>query len=330
MQSQFSPDFFFQSRLASCRLPLLSHSSPAPTTNETGPAKKTLPKARPRKPQEENIRNHTFPKAQAGFAARTSRTPGVRRLGQSTSHGAAVAAGPHSHRLCGVESYARHHPKEDAGALAWLVIGYARTLDHDYAKAIDPFNRAKAGASELGDYVAYYLGDAYLKTGQCRSALHARRFQQEISRFASDPRCQRRVCQRAAEEGRPRRPRPCSKKIALPFAATSNWPSGGPTKPRAINKEPASALRNVYFNLPNSFEADAAGAKFANSESPGPSPNAAHAPICSSKPSTTARRPTITRFLDETESVRPIVRKCSLRWQGRSKKAVGVSDARKI
>ncbi len=64
----------------------------------------------------------------------------------------------------GVEAYARRHAREDAdaGALAWLVVGYARTLDHDYAKAIDPFNRAKAGASELGDYVAYYLGDSYL------------------------------------------------------------------------------------------------------------------------------------------------------------------------
>ena len=56
-------------------------------------------------------------------------------------------------------------------ALAWLVLGYAHTLDHDYAKAIDPFNRAKAGASELGDYVAYYLGDAYLKTGHNAEAL---------------------------------------------------------------------------------------------------------------------------------------------------------------
>ena len=64
----------------------------------------------------------------------------------------------------GVEAFARRHPKEDAGALAWLVLGYAHTLDHDYAKAIDPLNRAKAGASELGDYVAYYLADAYLKT----------------------------------------------------------------------------------------------------------------------------------------------------------------------
>src|SRR5208282_6743202 len=32
-------------------------------------------------------------------------------------------------------------------------------------------NRAKAGASELGDYVAYYLGDAYLKTAHNAEAL---------------------------------------------------------------------------------------------------------------------------------------------------------------
>jgi len=73
----------------------------------------------------------------------------------------------------GVESYARKHAKEDAGALAWLVVGYAHTLDHDYAKAIDPLNRSKSGASELGDYVAYYLGDAYLETGHTAEALSA-------------------------------------------------------------------------------------------------------------------------------------------------------------
>ena len=38
----------------------------------------------------------------------------------------------------GVTAYAQRHAKEDAGALAWLAIGYAHILDHDYAKAIDP------------------------------------------------------------------------------------------------------------------------------------------------------------------------------------------------
>ena len=31
----------------------------------------------------------------------------------------------------GVEAYATRHAKEDAGALAWLVVGYAHALDHD-------------------------------------------------------------------------------------------------------------------------------------------------------------------------------------------------------
>jgi soluble lytic murein transglycosylase len=49
----------------------------------------------------------------------------------------------------GVESYARAHAIEDAGALAWLVVGYAHVLDHDCGKAIDPLNRAKPRAGDL-------------------------------------------------------------------------------------------------------------------------------------------------------------------------------------
>jgi soluble lytic murein transglycosylase len=69
----------------------------------------------------------------------------------------------------GVEAYA--HTKEDAGALAWLVLGYAHALDRDYAKAIDPLNRAKVHAGDLGDYVAYYLGTSYLQTGRTGEAV---------------------------------------------------------------------------------------------------------------------------------------------------------------
>jgi soluble lytic murein transglycosylase len=71
----------------------------------------------------------------------------------------------------GVEAFARSHAKEDAGALAWLVVGYARVLDRDYARAIDPLNRAKVHAGDLGDYVAYYLGTSYLQTGRTAEAL---------------------------------------------------------------------------------------------------------------------------------------------------------------
>src|SRR5262249_8677896 len=49
----------------------------------------------------------------------------------------------------GVEAYAQRHAKEDAGALAWLVVGYARTVDHDYPKAIEALHRAKPRAGDL-------------------------------------------------------------------------------------------------------------------------------------------------------------------------------------
>lgn len=71
----------------------------------------------------------------------------------------------------GVEAFARHHSDEDAGSLAWLAIGYAHYLDHDCAKAIDPLNRAKPHAGDIGDYVAYYLAACYLQTGRTAEGL---------------------------------------------------------------------------------------------------------------------------------------------------------------
>lgn len=73
----------------------------------------------------------------------------------------------------GVETYARRHAKEDAGALAWLVVGYGHELDREYAKAVDPLNRAKPQAGDLGDYVSYYLGNCYLQTGRTAEAIAA-------------------------------------------------------------------------------------------------------------------------------------------------------------
>ena len=71
----------------------------------------------------------------------------------------------------GVQAYARAHSKEDAGALAWLVLGYAHVLDRDFGKAIDPLNRAKVHAGDLRDYVDYYLGTSYMQTGRLAEAL---------------------------------------------------------------------------------------------------------------------------------------------------------------
>ena len=36
----------------------------------------------------------------------------------------------------GVEAFAKKHANEDAGSLAWLVLGYAHTLDRDLQKRL--------------------------------------------------------------------------------------------------------------------------------------------------------------------------------------------------
>ena len=70
----------------------------------------------------------------------------------------------------GVEAYARRHAKEDAGALAWLVLGYAHWLDHDLPKTIDALTRAKPLAGDLADYVTYYLAAAHFQSGHIPEA----------------------------------------------------------------------------------------------------------------------------------------------------------------
>lgn len=70
----------------------------------------------------------------------------------------------------GVEAYAVKHQAENSGALAWLVMGYARTLDSQYAQAVPPLKNARAHAGELADYVDYFLGNAQLSSGDERAA----------------------------------------------------------------------------------------------------------------------------------------------------------------
>ncbi len=160
----------------------------------------------------------------------------------------------------GVEAYARRHPKEDAGALAWLVIGYAHTVDHDDAKAIDPLNRAKSGASELGDYVAYYLGDAYLKTGRNAEALSTLA---DFSKNFPDSLLIRDAhlvyASALLAEGRAQEAAALLERDRAPLRSDVEFAVGRAYEAAGNNEKAASAFRNLYFNLPGSFEADAAG-----------------------------------------------------------------------
>ena len=118
-----------------------------------------------------------------------------------------------------------------------LVVGYAHTLDHEYAKAIDPFNRAKAGASELGEYVAYYLGDAYVNTAHNAEALATLADFSKNFPTASDPRCSPGLRECVARGKSREEAAAFSKRTAPRYEAISNSISVAPTKPPETRKK---------------------------------------------------------------------------------------------
>ena len=71
----------------------------------------------------------------------------------------------------GVQAYARKHSRDDAGALALLVVGYAHISDREYASAIAPLVRAQRHAGDLGDYVGYFLASAYGGAGDSKHVI---------------------------------------------------------------------------------------------------------------------------------------------------------------
>ena len=159
----------------------------------------------------------------------------------------------------GVEAYAKKHAKEDAGALAWLVVGYAHVLDHDYGKAIDPLNRAKPHAGDLGDYVVYYLGSSYLQTGRGAEAVatladFSKTYPDSLVIkdahvvYAGALIAEGRAMEAAALLEKDREPARADVELGLgrAYAATGQ------------TAKALAALRNVYFNMPTSPEADTA------------------------------------------------------------------------
>jgi soluble lytic murein transglycosylase len=160
----------------------------------------------------------------------------------------------------GVEGYARRNSKQDAGALAWLVVGYAHTLDHDYAKAIEPLSHAKEGASEVGDYIAYYLGDAYQRTGHNSQAIAT------LSDFSDKfpdsllIRDAHVVYANALfDEGKAAEAAALLEKDRTPVRSDLELAIGRAYELSGDNAKAIAAFRNLYFNLPNSLEAEMAG-----------------------------------------------------------------------
>ncbi len=159
----------------------------------------------------------------------------------------------------GVQAYARAHSKEDAGALAWLVLGYAHVLDRDYAKAIDPLNRAKVHAGDLGDYTDYYLGISYLQTGHNAEAIATLA---DFAKAHPDSLLVRdaRVSYAAALllEGQAAEAVTLLEQIRVPVRSDVEFTLGRAYAAAGQNAKAAEIFSNIYFTMPTATEADAA------------------------------------------------------------------------
>jgi soluble lytic murein transglycosylase len=156
----------------------------------------------------------------------------------------------------GVETFARRHSKEDAGALAWLVVGYAHVLDHDYAKAIDPLNRAKPLAGDLGDYVSYYLGSSYFQTGRTAEALASlTNFDKTYPESLLIRDAHVMLANALLAEGRAQEAIKLLEKEREPTRADIELTLGRAYAASAQTEKAVTILRNLYFTMPLSGEA---------------------------------------------------------------------------
>lgn len=183
------------------------------------------------------------------FVASTDLRPMAQQLVQDRS-----AAG-----YAGVERYARAHASSDAGALAWLVVGYAHVLDHDCGKAIEPLNRAKPLAGDLGDYVDYFLGTCYLQSGHQAEGLAA------LANFSTTHPdsllvrdAQLSYATALVSEGRAAEAAELLEKVRLPVRSDIEFEIGKAYAAMGQNEKAVEALANIYYKMPTAAEADAA------------------------------------------------------------------------
>jgi len=162
----------------------------------------------------------------------------------------------------GLDAYARVHSKDDAGALAYLVLGYAHALDRDFPKAIDALNRAKVHTGDLGDYVAYYLGTAYLQTGRTAEAVA------NLANFAQthpDSLLVRDAAVSYADalmlEHQPAEAAALLEQVRLPIRSDLELALGRAYAASGQNAKAGDTLANIYYTMPASGDADAAYAE---------------------------------------------------------------------
>jgi len=147
-------------------------------------------------------------------------------------------------------------------------------LDREYAKAVDPLNRAKPQAGDLGDYVSYYLGSAYFQAGRTAEAVSTLG---EFDRAYPESLLQRDAhavySDALLAEGRPQDAITLLEKDRQPPRADFELTLGRAYAAAGQPAKAAEILRNLYVTMPLSPEASQADVELKKLASATPLPS---------------------------------------------------------
>jgi soluble lytic murein transglycosylase len=159
----------------------------------------------------------------------------------------------------GVEAYARKHAKDDAGPLAWLVIGYAHYLDKDYVNAQLSWDRAKALEPLLGDYLDYLQAAAYQGEGNNEGVLKTLEdFEQKYPDSLQSHDVIMLYASALLAADAPQRAAAYLEKHRLPLKADIEITLARAYLASGEKAKAQDIFRRIYFEMPTSVEAEGA------------------------------------------------------------------------
>jgi peptidoglycan lytic transglycosylase len=159
----------------------------------------------------------------------------------------------------GVEAYARKHAKDDAGPLAWLVIGYAHYLDKDYVNAQLSWDRAKALEPLLGDYLDYLQAAAYQGQGNNEGVLKTLEgFEQKYPDSLQSHDVIMLYASALLATDAPQRAASYLEKHRLPLKADVEITLARAYLASGEKAKAQDIFRRIYFEMPTSVEAEGA------------------------------------------------------------------------
>jgi soluble lytic murein transglycosylase len=159
----------------------------------------------------------------------------------------------------GVEAYARKHANDDAGPLAWLVIGYAHYLDKDYVSARSSWDRTKPLEPLLGDYLDYLQAAAY--QGENNHAAVAQKLEGFDQRYPDSLQAHDVAMLYAGAlmaNNEPQRAAAYLEKHRQPVKPDIEITLGRAYLAAGEKSKASEIFRKLYFEMPTSVEADAA------------------------------------------------------------------------